>query len=44
MGLPEIIPDVIPEERDPSGKPMEPDGYDEEEYEEEYSSSVLLFF
>ena len=31
MGLHDIIPDVIPEERDPSGLPVEPDGYYEEE-------------
>ncbi len=31
MGLHDIIPDVIPEERDPSELPVEPDGYYEEE-------------
>ena len=31
MELHDIIPDVMPEEKDPSGLPVEPDGYYEEE-------------
>ncbi len=41
MGISEIIPDILPEGRDPSEHPVGPDGY-YEEYDEEYSSRLLF--
>ena len=42
MELPDILPDVIPEEKKPSESQVEPDDYYEEDYEECIFSVIAL--
>ena len=42
MELPDILPDVIPKEKNPSESQVEPDDYYEEDYEECIFSVIAL--